>query len=164
MSKYLPLILLFISAPMFAENNSSTCLSLVSDQKYNEAMSPCLSEAKQGYAVAQYVLGLMYYDDSMSTRQNYKQTLYWYTKAGNQGYANAQYKLGRMYYKGEGTPQDYQQALSWHIKAAKQGHADAQSNLGVMYDSGTGRHRITNKLYLGTPKQLSKAAHMLNTI
>jgi len=87
--------------------------------------------------VAQYNLGVCYYH-GYGVTQDYKQAVYWYTKAANQGYAMAQYNLGVCYDNGFGVTQDYKQAVCWYTKAANQGNAMAQCNLGVCYDNGSG--------------------------
>ena len=96
-----------------------------------------IQKAKQGDASAQFNLGLKY-DKGEGVPQDYKQAVYWYTKAAEQGVASAQFNLGFMYAKGEGVPQDYKQAVYWYTKAAEQGVAKAQFNLGFMYAKGEG--------------------------
>ena len=93
--------------------------------------------AEQGYASAQYNLGLMY-DDGKGVPQDDKTAVKWYSLAAEQGYASAQYNLGWMYYKGQGVPQNYKTALKWFTLAAEQGDASAQFNLGLMYANGQG--------------------------
>ena len=78
--------------------------------------------AEQGYADAQFNLGLAYYRGE-GVSQDYTQAVSWYRKAAEQGVAAAQYNLGVCYYKGEGVSQDYVQAVSWWCKAAEQGHS-----------------------------------------
>lgn len=53
--------------------------------------------AEQGYAEAQYWLGLCYYLGDGVT-QDYNQAVAWYRKAAEQGYANAQESLSVCYY------------------------------------------------------------------
>ena len=85
--------------------------------------------AKQGYAQAQYNLGIMYrYGEGVP--QDDAKALQWWRKAAEQGNANAQFFLGVMYAEGRGVPQDDAKALQWYRKAAEQGHAKAQYNLG----------------------------------
>lgn len=82
----------------------------------------------------QYVLGTT----GGGVTQDYKQAVYWWTKAANQGIAAAQYNLGVGYYNGKGVARDYKQAVYWYTKAANQGYANAQYNLGVCYYKGQG--------------------------
>ena len=85
--------------------------------------------ANQGYADAQFNMGVMY-EFGKGVHQDYQKAIEWITKAAGQGYAAAQYNLGLMYYSGEGERQDYHKAVEWFTKAANQGYADAQNNLG----------------------------------
>jgi len=96
-----------------------------------------LQAAEQGFAAAQYNLGVMY-DNGQGVRQDDAQAEQWYRKAAEQGNAGAQLNLGVMYGKGHRVRQDYVQAVQWFRKAAEQGDAKAQLNLGVMYDNGQG--------------------------
>ena len=93
--------------------------------------------AEQGYAQAQFNLGVMYAKGEGVT-QDYDEAAKWIHKAAGQGDAQAQVNLGVMYAKGEGVKQDYKEAEGWFHKAAGQGHAQAQVNLGVMYANGEG--------------------------
>lgn len=94
-------------------------------------------KAEQGYATAQFNLGVMYYQGE-GTLRDPKQALHWHKKSAEQGYTKAQFNLGAMYYQGEGTLKDPKQALHWYKKCAAQGCAKAQYNLGVMYYYGEG--------------------------
>ena len=62
--------------------------------------------------------------------KDYKQALYWYTKAAEQGDADAQNMLGLMYANGEGVPKDSVLAYLWWNLAAAQGLKSAKRNLG----------------------------------
>ena len=79
-----------------------------------------LQLAEQGYAEAQYNLGVMY-DSGHGVRQDYAEALRWYRQAAEQGHATAQYNLGVMYDKGQGVRQDDDEAFRWYRKAANRG-------------------------------------------
>ena len=81
-------------------------------------------KANQGDADAQLNLGNRYYNGE-GVPQDYKQAVYWYTKAAEQGYASAQFNLGLMYGNGQGVPQDYKQAYIWFSLAAANGEENA---------------------------------------
>jgi len=83
--------------------------------------------AEQGYAGAQYNLGVIY-DNGKGVTQDYKQAVYWYKKSAEQGHAKAQNNLGYMYSIGEGVPQNYKFAYVWSSLAAAQGHENAKHN------------------------------------
>ncbi len=94
--------------------------------------------AEQGYADAQYNLGLMY-DNGLGVPQDDKEAVKWYRKAADQGDSDAQTNLGQMYRQGLGVPRDDKEAAKWYRLAADQGgYARAQYNLGWMYDNGRG--------------------------
>ncbi|WP_348944436.1 tetratricopeptide repeat protein [Chitinibacter sp. FCG-7] len=93
--------------------------------------------ADQGYANAQYNMGLCYYN-GFGTAINYTEAASWYQKSVAQGYDKAQYNLGTMYKSGKGVPQDLAKALSLYRKAAEQGNMHAQSALGFHYLTGQG--------------------------
>jgi hypothetical protein len=93
--------------------------------------------AEQGYADAQYNLGIMY-ADGRGVPQDDAEALRWWRLAAEQGGAEAQYNLGNMYADGRGVPQDDAEALRWWRLAAEQGGAEAQFNLGIMYADGRG--------------------------
>jgi TPR repeat protein len=68
--------------------------------------------ADQGYSLAQFMLGNMYYNGSGIPR-DYTKAMQWYSVAANQNYAPAQNNLGVMYLQGHGAPQDYVRAYMW---------------------------------------------------
>lgn len=79
--------------------------------------------ANQGYPVAQFNLGNMYYKGK-GVRQDYAKAVEWYTKSANQGDAQAQYNLGVLYTKGQGVRQNYRIAKEWVGKACDNGDQD----------------------------------------
>ncbi|MDP2144689.1 MAG: tetratricopeptide repeat protein [Gallionella sp.] len=105
--------------------------------------------AKQGNAVAQFNLGVMY-ERGQHLPRNAKEAIQWYLLAAEQGYAPAQFRLGRLFAKGKAVPQDYARASSLYLAAAEQGHAPAQISLGVMYEKGVGvlqNHQLATHWY-----------------
>ncbi len=103
--------------------------------------------AEQGFAPAQFNLGVMY-ENGEGVDQDYKTAIKLYRQAAEQGYAAAQYNLGVMYRYGEGVAQDYKQAVKWYRQAAEQGVARAQNNLGAMYGLGRGVTKNTQTAYM----------------
>jgi len=93
--------------------------------------------AKQGNAVAQFNLGVMY-EHGQHLPKNAKEAIQWYLLAADQGYAPAQFNLGNIFTKGEAVPQNFDRAASFYRAAAEQGYAPAQVNLGIMYAKGSG--------------------------
>ena len=93
--------------------------------------------AEQGYAPAQYNLGVCY-AKGQGVAQNYAEAVKWYSKAAEQGNKYAQNNLGVCYKDGQGVAQNYAEAVKWFTKAAEQGNKYAQNNLGVCYARGQG--------------------------
>ena len=82
--------------------------------------------AAQGFATAQYNLGLMCANGE-GVPQDYAEAVTWYRLAAEQGYAEAQSNLGLMYANGEGVPQDDITAQMWLNLAAANGHQEANA-------------------------------------
>ena len=106
--------------------------SLDIDMDKEKGIALIRRSAEQGYADAQFNLGLAYYRGE-GVSQDYTQAVSWYRKAAEQGVAAAQYNLGVCYYKGEGVSQDYVQAVSWWCKAADEGEASALKSIRGRY-------------------------------
>ena len=104
---------------------------------YAEALRHSRPLAEQGYAGAQFFLGVMY-GNGQGVPQDHAAAVKWYRLAAEQGVAEAQYNLGIAYYNGQGVPQDYAAAVRWYRLAAELGHAGAQYILGVAYGTGEG--------------------------
>lgn len=95
------------------------------------------TQAAQGDAEAQAVLGVLYYLGH-DVPQNYAQARQWLEKAAAQRNMVAQFWLGKLYHLGRGVPQDFAMAREWYQKSAEQGDAPAQDSLGWMYLGGEG--------------------------
>ena len=93
--------------------------------------------ARQGNAVAQFNLGVMY-EHGQHLPRNARESIQWYLLAAEQGYAPAQFNLGNIYSRGEVVPQNFDRAAGFYRAAAEQGYAPAQVNLGIMYENGNG--------------------------
>ena len=106
-------------------------------KQYSEAVPWYRKAAEQGYAEAQYWLGMCYYCGAGVTEDK-TQAAAWYRKAAEQGYAEAQSWLGGCYEHGWGVTKDETHAVTWYRKAAEQGYAAAQFDLGNCYENGKG--------------------------
>ena len=107
-------------------------------QDFKKAFELYQKAADQGYAEAQYQLGVMYWDGRGGTPQDDNKSLEFIQKAADQGHSYAQFRLGRLYRDGLGLPQDYGKAFEWYQKAADQGNEDALFDLGLLYYEGQG--------------------------
>ena len=107
----------------------------------SEAANWFRKSADQGFANAEYILGLCY-ECGDGIDKNMTEAVKWYRKAAEQGIAEAQRKLGDGYYEGgNGLERNYSAAVRWYRKAAEQGISDAamQVNLGdCFYYGGNG--------------------------
>jgi TPR repeat protein len=97
--------------------------------------------AEQGYAPAQYKLGLIYYAgpnlyDCLT--QVPEKAYYWFGKAAAQNHLEAQYELASLYNPETGFKRyaDKAKYAQWMQKAADLGHVGAQYALGRMYEKG----------------------------
>ena len=104
---------------------------------YVQALNILRPLAAQGDAVAQALIGAMYYR-GQGVAKNYQEALKWYRLAAAQGIAMAQYNIGELYHNGKGVAENYQEALKWFRLAAAQGEELAQASIGVMYNNGHG--------------------------
>lgn len=91
--------------------------------------------ANQGDAVAQFNLGMMYYNGE-GVHQDYAKAVEWYTKSANQGDAKAQNNLGGMYVKGQGVRQNYRTAKEWFGKACDNGNQKGCNNYRILNEQG----------------------------
>jgi TPR repeat protein len=97
---------------------------------YATALQEWRPLAEQGYAHAQYNLGIMY-QNGWGAVQDSKEAVKWYHKAAEQGHADAQSNLGLMYGNGQGVPQDYVQAYKWFNIAGVYGNEHGIKNRDI---------------------------------
>ena len=91
---------------------------------YGTALKEWEPLAKQGHALAQFQLGVLY-SQGLGVPQNYAEAAKWVRLSAQQGETEAQFNLGRMYFEGLGVAQDWVLALMWTHLAAAQGHEAA---------------------------------------
>ena len=118
-----------------------------------EAVTWYRKAGEQGYAAAQYLLGVMY-DNGQGVPQDYAAAVTWYRKAADQGEAKAQAILGIMYENGRGVPQDYVQAHKWYdLAAAHFPRSDSESRVKAVKN----RDSVAPKM---TPAQIAEAQRL----
>ena len=86
------------------------------------------SAAEQGYAKAEYKLGLHYYEGT-GVNQNRKTACKWFRAAAEQNHPAAQYYLGKMYASGSGVKQNYTTSLEWLTKSVDGGFNQARGEM-----------------------------------
>jgi TPR repeat protein len=94
-------------------------------EELDGALSGLRAAADQGFAAAQYNLGVIY-EEGHGVVRNDIEAAQWCRKAAEEGIAVAQCHLGLLYNLGCGVTQSYEVAAQWHKKAAEQGNAQAQ--------------------------------------
>ncbi len=108
---------------------------------------------EEGYAPAQYQMGLMHLN-GWGMKKDPLKAFELFTLAANQNYPDAQFELSIMYSEGTPVEKDEVKAFNLTFAAANHGLASAQFNLGVMYANGTG----TYKDYKNAANSYEKAA------
>lgn len=93
--------------------------------------------AEQGHPLAQYNMGVMYYN-GYGVAKDYTQAVSWYQKAAKQQHSLAQNNLAIMTLRGLGTTKSSSEAISWFRKSIALDNAKAQYNFGLMYLNGEG--------------------------
>ncbi|MDF7669978.1 tetratricopeptide repeat protein [Orbaceae bacterium ESL0721] len=96
-----------------------------------------LSNALQGDAIAQFNLGVRYYN-GYGVDINYEEAAKWFSLSADQGITMAQFNLGYMYTRGLGVKVDNNRAIYLFLPSANEGNVTAQYNLGVIYYNGEG--------------------------
>jgi TPR repeat protein len=112
----------------------------------------CIKSAELGHELAQYFLGLTYYEGDFIIPENKKIAVKWFRKAAEQGSTGAQSYLGYMYSKGEGVTVDNKYASAWY-----------SVQLALKYSEVTQRQRdaIANTL---SPPGLEEAQDIANKL
>ncbi len=132
----LPFLLIFVSAPVYADDFQDGVDATVRGD-YRTDFEKVKLRAEQGNAGAQCLVGNSY-ESGAEVPRNYKEAVKWWRLSAEQDNAEAQLNLGRMYRQGNGVPQDYEEVVKWFRKPAEQGDAFAQYYLGLMYAEGKG--------------------------
>ena len=104
---------------------------------YQTALAEWQPLAEDGYADAQFGLGLMF-ANGFGVTLNDDQALKWYHLAADQGHAQAQCNIAVMFANGWGVPQSNEEAFKWYSLAAEAGLTEAQFSLAKRYSKGRG--------------------------
>ncbi|AER65970.1 Sel1 domain protein repeat-containing protein [Thermovirga lienii DSM 17291] len=90
--------------------------------------------AEQGYAPAQFAMGICYENGGHGITQDGQNAAYWYRRAALQGHTKAQLHLGNLYwFKDRGVPRNEQKAMDWWFVASVNGESKAQLYLAHRY-------------------------------
>ena len=137
MKKLLVCILFVLFGTQMSAQEIDKGYEAYNDGDYATALNEWKPIAEQGYAFAQYNLGIMY-EYGNGVAKDYTEAVKWYRLSAEQGYAIGQYSLGLMYSDGYGVLKDKAEAVKWWRLSAEQGYAYAQGMLGIMYELGEG--------------------------
>lgn len=145
---------ILLTATVIAFNLTGSCFANFQDgidafnkEDYKTALFEWKPLAKEGDAVAQYNIGLIY-ENAYGVLKDYKEAAEWYRKSAKQGFEDSEFSLGYLYSTGDGVPRDYKKASKWYRRAAEKDLAIAQYHLGWLYTVG-----------YGVPYDLSLAKH-----
>ncbi len=133
-------------------------VSLLAQNKNDEAIKLIQDAANAGYAPAQYK-----YAESLSE----KESINWYEKAASQGYADAICALGDVYMQGKEVSRDAERAFKYFIEAIDLNSSKAMIHAGECYENGEGTPQDMGKAFwyynksaeLGEISAYSKVAH-----
>jgi TPR repeat protein len=137
MKKLLVCILFVLLGTQMSAQEIDKGYEAYNDGDYATALNEWKPIAEQGYAFAQYNLGIMY-EYGNGVAKDYAEAVKWYRLSAEQGNAIGQYSLGLMYSNGYGILKDKAEAVKWWRLSAEQGYAYAQGMLGIMYELGEG--------------------------
>ena len=135
MNKLLVCILLVLLGTQISAQEIDKGYEAYNDGDYATALKEWKPLAEQGYAFAQYNLGILY-EYGNGVPKDYAEAVKWYRLSSEQGYAISQYSLGLMYSNGYGVLKDKAEAVKWWGLSSEQGYVYAQGILGIMYELG----------------------------
>lgn len=126
-------------------------------KEYEQAAKCFLRAAEQGYAKAQYNLGI-FYAFSLGLEKNEGEAVKWYQKAAEQGHADVQSNLGACYERGLGVKKSAQKAYQrvyrenekgykLCLKYARKGDLECQYLAASHYRYGYGVEEDPEKAY-----------------
>ncbi len=123
--KYLSLLcLIFFSQSAFANK----CIDLMQKEDFYEAADVCTSMARKGDSMAQFAIGVLYYQGN-GVMADPAKSQKWMRKAAEQNHRQAQYNLGIMLANGQGSPADLISAYAWLKISADNGYAPAADSV-----------------------------------
>ncbi len=132
--------------PLYAE-----ILQLIAAGLYKEALPKLTPLAEQGYADAQYELGLLYDKKNAGPEELEDDRIgfEWLLRSAEQGFIRSQFVLGIKYFRGNNhIPRDWGKSAEWLLIAAEQGDAIAQDALSLTYTEGEGVEKDPIEAYI----------------
>ncbi|CAG8443164.1 12262_t:CDS:2 [Funneliformis mosseae] len=108
------------------------------EKDVQKALNWLTKSAEKGYIKSQLLVGRIYSEGEINTKQKDKKAFKWFSKAAEQGDVNAQLMIGHLLYEGKGVVKNDEEAFKWFEKAAKQGDVNAQLCVGRLLYEGNG--------------------------
>lgn len=105
--------------------------------EYSTAFEWARQSAEEGYARAQFEVGLMY-QSGTGIEQDYQAALFWFEKAAEQEDALAMFQLGIYYREGLGVEKSSEKSFQWFLTSAQNGYVPIYARLGDYYRDGIG--------------------------
>jgi TPR repeat protein len=103
-----------------------------------EAMRLYMRSAKDGYALSEYQIAVIYQRGGPGVPKDLDRAIQWHRRAADHGHARAQNALGHLYETGDGVTKNPGTAVTWYRRSADQGYSVGQLNLGWAYERGFG--------------------------
>lgn len=113
---------------------NSDCSTLFESGNLKNALSHCITEAKNGSVTASEILSKIY--AVKGALLDYSKALKWAKIASEKGSVNSQAMLGLMYLRGEGTEKDVKKAQHYIQLAIDNGHKGALQLRKLMKRAG----------------------------
>lgn len=121
---------------------------------HSEAFKYIESQAYEGNARSQYLLGQLYYwagEVYHYATRDFVKAAYWWNEAVLQNYTRAYNNLGMAYKKGNGVPVDLRKAVHYLKMGAEAGEELAQKNYGDLFVYGV-------RVKVGSHKEIRKTS------
>ena len=136
------------------EEELETAIKTYKDDDYEKALKLFKPIAEDGNAIAEFYMGLIYYEGNDDVPQSFKESVFWFEKSIENGFTGAYSHLGWQYLHGKGVLKSPKKAFNYFEKASElenKWQDYAQFYLGRMYLFGK-----------GVEKNLKQAAYWLN--
>jgi len=104
---------------------------LAAGQKVSEIPDLLREDAKNGDPVAEFNVGLYFYE-GLQSRKNHDKARKWFQRSARHGFSEGQYYFALMLEEGEGGRKDRSKAIKWYRAAAGQGHPQATDRLAIL--------------------------------
>ncbi|MCP3849301.1 MAG: sel1 repeat family protein [Gammaproteobacteria bacterium] len=123
--KFLAILLILVTTQTVYANK---CVDLMQKQEYYEAFDICSSMARKGNTLAQFSVGVMYYQGN-GVMSDLAKAQDWIRKAAQNNHSQAQYNLGIMLANGQGSSANLVEAFAWLKISSNNGYSAAEDSV-----------------------------------